>query len=156
VKYQPLTIGEVAERTGAAVSALRYYESLGLIHSSRTSGNQRRFPRHVLRRVSIIQIAGRFGIPLSEVSEIFAALPTNRSPTRADWRKIATRWHDKLESRRRAIERMQQELTGCIGCGCLSLKSCKTLNLGDELASEGPGPRRLMDPESESTIDNVI
>ncbi|MGL6235141.1 MAG: redox-sensitive transcriptional activator SoxR [Segniliparus sp.] len=144
-KYQLLTIGEVAERTGAAVSALRYYESLGLIRSTRTAGNQRRFPRHVLRRVSIILVAGRFGIALSEVAEVFACLPEDRSPTRADWRRIATKWHDKLEARRSAIERMQAELTGCIGCGCLSLKSCATLNWGDELATRGPGPRRLPD-----------
>ncbi|EFV14451.1 redox-sensitive transcriptional activator SoxR [Segniliparus rugosus] len=149
VKNQPLTIGEVAERTGAAVSALRYYESLGLIRSTRTAGNQRRFPRHALRRVSIILVAGRFGIPLAEVAEVFEGLPEDRSPTRADWRKIATRWHSKLEARRSALEQMQAQLTGCIGCGCLSLKSCATLNWGDELAAQGPGPRRLTDPSAD-------
>ncbi|ADG97477.1 transcriptional regulator, MerR family [Segniliparus rotundus DSM 44985] len=143
VKHQLLSIGDVAERTGTAVSALRYYESLGLIRSTRTAGNQRRFPRHTLRRVSVILAAGRFGIPLAEVAEVFAGLPEDRSPNRADWRRIAARWHDRLEARRKAIEQMQAELTGCIGCGCLSLKSCMTLNWGDELRAEGPGPRRL-------------
>jgi MerR family redox-sensitive transcriptional activator SoxR len=138
-----LTVGEVARRAGIATSAVRFYEDQGLISSIRTSGNQRRYPRYVLRRLGVISAARRFGIPLSEVSEIFGALPDNRMPSKGDWRRISRQWHERLETRRRELARLEDELVGCIGCGCLSLNTCRVLNPEDLLASDGPGPRRL-------------
>lgn len=138
-----LTAGEVARRTGVAISALHFYEREGLISASRTAGNQRRYARHVLRRVSIIQVAKRMGIPLTEVADEFARLPADRMPSTRDWERISRHWRGRLEARRRELERMERELTGCIGCGCLSLSTCRVFNPGDSLAADGPGPRRL-------------
>ncbi|WP_280452305.1 redox-sensitive transcriptional activator SoxR [Nocardia cyriacigeorgica] len=138
-----LTVGEVAQRAGIATSAVRFYEDQGLITSIRTSGNQRRFRRHVLRRLSLILVAKRLGIPLTEVAEVFAALPEDRMPSKRDWQRISRRWRSHLAARRRELEALERELTGCIGCGCLSLQTCWVLNPGDSLSDEGPGPRRL-------------
>ncbi|MFC7375773.1 redox-sensitive transcriptional activator SoxR [Brachybacterium sp. GCM10030267] len=144
-----LTIGEMSRRTGVAVSALRYYEDLGLIASVRTAGNQRRYARHMLRRVSLITVAKRLGMPLSEVHEAFGDVPMERTPSHADWQRASRRWKSQLEERRRGLERLEHELTGCIGCGCLSLRACALLNPDDALAATGSGPRRLDDiPES--------
>lgn len=140
-----LTIGDMSRRTGVAVSALRYYEDLGLIASTRTSGNQRRYPRHMLRRISLIAVAKRLRIPLTDVQEAFASVPLDRTPSHEDWQRASRAWKRQLEERRRGIERLEQELTGCIGCGCLSMKACALLNPDDALASIGPGPRRLED-----------
>ena len=140
-----MTIGEMSARTGVAASALRYYEDLGLVSSVRTGGNQRRYPRHMLRRVSLIAVAKRLGMPLSDVQEAFGEVPMEYTPSHADWQKASRRWKKKLEERRRAIERLEHELTGCIGCGCLSLKACALLNPDDALAATGAGPRRLED-----------
>ena len=148
VPHEPgelLTIGEMSRRTGVAASALRYYEELDLIGSVRTGGNQRRYPRHMLRRVSLISVAKRLGIPLSDVKEAFGDVPMESTPSHADWQRASRRWKRRLEERRRAIERLEYELTGCIGCGCLSLKACALLNPDDALAEGGPGPRRLQD-----------
>lgn len=138
-----LTVGEVANRAGIAPSAVRYYEAQGLISSVRTAGNQRRYPRYVLRRIGIILASRRFGVPLSEVAEVFEGLPHDRMPGKQDWRRISAAWRDRLEERRRELELLEAELTGCIGCGCLSLNTCIALNPGDRLAAEGPGPRRI-------------
>ncbi|MFF8956228.1 redox-sensitive transcriptional activator SoxR [Streptomyces sp. NPDC014894] len=138
-----LTVGEVALRAGIATSAVRFYEERGLIASERTPGNQRRYPRHVLRRISLILAAKRMGIPLSEVLEVFRPLPDGRMPAKRDWERISRRWAGLLEVRRREIEELQREITGCIGCGCLSLQRCGVLNPGDELGEAGAGPRRL-------------
>jgi len=138
-----LTVGEVARRTGVAVSALHFYERLGLIASSRSPGGQRRYARHVIRRVSVIQVAKRMDIPLAEVAEVFANLPQDRMPGKSDWRRISERWRGRLEARRLEIERMERELVECIGCGCVSLRSCRVLNPDDTLASDGAGPRLL-------------
>ncbi|AJT40398.1 redox-sensitive transcriptional activator SoxR [Psychromicrobium lacuslunae] len=138
-----LTVGEVSRRTGVPVSALHFYENQGLIYAERTSGNQRRYPRHMLRRISLVQVAKRLGIPLAEVAEVFAALPMDRIPRKKDWDVISQRWKQHLEARRQEIERLEQELTGCIGCGCLSMNRCRLLNPADALAEEGPGARRL-------------
>ncbi|NYE96514.1 MerR family redox-sensitive transcriptional activator SoxR [Psychromicrobium silvestre] len=138
-----LTVGEVSRRTGVAVSALHFYESQGLIFAERTSGNQRRYPRHMLRRISLVQVAKRLGIPLSEVAEVFAGLPADRVAKKKDWELISRRWKQHLEARRKEIERLEAELTGCIGCGCLSMNRCRLLNPSDSLAEEGPGARRL-------------
>ncbi|ATG56342.1 redox-sensitive transcriptional activator SoxR [Brachybacterium ginsengisoli] len=148
-----LTIGGMSARTGVAASALRYYEELGLIGSVRTGGNQRRYARHMLRRVSLVSVAKRLGIPLTDVKDAFGDVPMDRTPTHAEWQKASRRWKAKLEERRRAIERLEYELTGCIGCGCLSLKACALLNPDDALAEAGPGPRRLAEiPEEEGEL----
>lgn len=138
-----LSIGEVSERTGVAVSALRFYEEHGLIVSERTVGNQRRFRRHMLRRVALVSVAKRLGIPLVDVGEAFASVPMGRTPSHKDWQRASRIWKRQLEQRRRALERLEHELTGCIGCGCLSMKACSLLNPDDALSATGSGPRRL-------------
>ncbi|MFS0853178.1 redox-sensitive transcriptional activator SoxR [Microbacterium sp. 179-I 3D4 NHS] len=142
---EPLTIGEMTRRTGVAASALHFYESLGLIASTRTPGNQRRYPRHMLRRVSLITVAKRLGIPLSDVQAAFADVPLTETPTHDDWQRASRRWKRELEKRREGIERLERELTGCIGCGCLSMKACRLLNPDDALSSRGSGPLRLQE-----------
>ncbi len=141
-----LTVGEVARRGGVAVSTLHFYEAQGLIHSWRNSGNQRRYPREVLRRVAIIKVAQRTGIPLAEIREALATLPGNRTPDAADWARLSRRWRASLEDRIARLTRLRDQLDGCIGCGCLSLGVCPLRNPWDKLASEGPGPR-LLDPD---------
>ncbi|MFJ4998382.1 redox-sensitive transcriptional activator SoxR [Microbacterium sp. NPDC088619] len=146
--YEPLTIGEMSRRTGVAPSALHFYESLGLIASTRTAGNQRRYARHMLRRVSLITVAKRLGIPLSDVHDAFADVPLTQTPSHEDWQRASRRWKRELEKRREGIERLERELTGCIGCGCLSMKACGLLNPGDALSSQGAGPQRLRDEDA--------
>lgn len=138
-----LSIGDVVRRTGVAASALHYYEQMGLIAAHRTSGNQRRYHRHMIRRISLILVAKRLGIGLADVREAFATLPMDTVPTVRDWQRVSQRWHAQLEERKREIEQLERELTGCIGCGCLSMTVCKLLNPEDELGAQGPGPRRL-------------
>ena len=140
-----LTVGEVAARAGVAVSTLHFYESKGLIHSWRNAGNQRRYPREVLRRVAIIKVAQRTGIPLAEIRDALSSLPEGRTPTAADWRKLSARWQADLDERIERLTRLRDHMDSCIGCGCLSLKVCPLRNPLDELAEEGPGPR-LLDP----------
>lgn len=142
-----LSIGEMSRRTGVAVSALHFYETLNLIASTRTSGNQRRYPRHMLRRVSLITVARRLGIPLSDVQEAFADVPLTVTPSHVDWQRASRRWKRDLERRREGIERLERELTGCIGCGCLSMKACGLLNPDDTLGTQGAGPQRLQDTQ---------
>ncbi|RZQ66003.1 redox-sensitive transcriptional activator SoxR [Amycolatopsis suaedae] len=138
-----LTVGEVSARSGVAVSALHFYERQNLIHSRRTAGNQRRYRRDVLRRVALIRIAHRVGIPLAEVAEILALLPDNRTPTRADWQKISECWRARLEQRMRDLQQLRDDFTDCVGCGCLSIDRCKLANPNDILGEQGAGPRRL-------------
>ncbi|MCP1428708.1 MerR family redox-sensitive transcriptional activator SoxR [Microbacterium foliorum] len=145
---EPLTIGEMSRRTGVAPSALHFYEGLGLIASTRTTGNQRRYARHMLRRVSLITVAKRLGIPLSDVQDAFADVPLTQTPSHEDWQRASRRWKRELEKRREGIERLERELTGCIGCGCLSMKACGLLNPDDALGSQGAGPRRLSDEDA--------
>ncbi|GAA1077613.1 redox-sensitive transcriptional activator SoxR [Nocardiopsis metallicus] len=139
-----LTVGQVAERAGVAISALHFYERQGLIHSRRTTGNQRRYRRDTLRRVSFIRISQRVGIPLARIRQALDQLPENRTPTRADWAAVSAQWRDELDARITQLIRLRDDLTGCIGCGCLSLNTCVLSNPEDELAATGPGPRRLM------------
>jgi MerR family redox-sensitive transcriptional activator SoxR len=138
-----LSVGEVAARSGVAVSALRFYEAQGLIISVRSSGNQRRYPRDVLRVVSVIKVAQRVGIPLAEIGEALTALPQGRTPTAADWRQMSAKWKTRLDERITRLMRLRDELDRCIGCGCLSIKACRLRNPLDELAGEGAGPRLL-------------
>ena len=139
-----VTIGEMASRTGVAQSALRYYERLGLIHSTRTSGNQRRYPRSMIRRVSFIRIAQRVGLSLEEIREALATLPENRTPTVADWARLSRSWRKRLDRQITLLQRLRDNLDGCIGCGCLSLKKCNLYNPNDVLAELGPGPQNLL------------
>ena len=139
-----LTIGDFAARSGVAPSALRYYEREGLIRSTRTSGNQRRYQRSELRRVGFIKIAQQVGVSLDEIRDALAALPENRTPTKADWTRLSAHWRRRLEERITLMERLRDQLTGCIGCGCLSLKRCTLINPGDWLATTGSGPRKLL------------
>jgi MerR family redox-sensitive transcriptional activator SoxR len=141
-----LSVSEMSGRTGVAPSALRFYEELGLISSSRTPGNQRRYHRHMLRRVSLISVAKNLGIPLADVQIAFRGLPTDSTPSHEDWQRSSRRWKKALEARRSGIEKLERELTGCIGCGCLSMKACTLLNPNDTLGDSGAGPRRLNDP----------
>lgn len=141
-----LTIGDMAARSGVAQSALRYYEREGLIRSTRTSGNQRRYERHELRRIAFIRIAQQVGVSLEEIREALAALPENRTPTKADWARLSARWRRKLEARIAMMERLRDQLTGCIGCGCLSLSRCKLINPDDRLAARGKGPQMIINP----------
>jgi MerR family redox-sensitive transcriptional activator SoxR len=134
----------VAERSGFAVSALHFYERKGLIRSHRTSGNQRRFDRDVLRRLAIVRMGTELGVPLTEVAEALSHVAAGHTPSVADWRRMSEHWHDKLSRRIVLMTRMRDELSGCIGCGCLSTSSCPLMNPGDQLAHEGSGPRRLM------------
>lgn len=138
-----LSVGEVAARSGVAVSALHFYESKGLIRSMRTRGNQRRYPREVLRVVAIIKVAQRLGIPLASVREALASLPKGRTPTAADWRRLSARWRTELDERIARLTRLRSELDRCIGCGCLSIRDCWLRNPWDRLAENGPGPQLL-------------
>jgi MerR family redox-sensitive transcriptional activator SoxR len=141
-----LTIGDMAARSGVAPSALRFYEHQGLISSTRTGGNQRRYERHELRRIAFIRIAQQVGVSLEEIREALAELPENRTPTRADWARLSARWRRKLEERITLMERLRDQLTGCIGCGCLSLSRCKLINPEDRLATRGAGPQMIINP----------
>jgi len=139
-----LTVGQVAERSGLAVSALHFYERKGLIRSYRTAGNQRRYDRDVLRRLAIVRMAQELGIPLAEVGEALARVPIGHTPTAEDWRQMSAVWYEKLDRRVTMLTRMRDELNGCIGCGCLSTTNCPLMNAGDHLHAEGSGPRRLL------------
>jgi MerR family redox-sensitive transcriptional activator SoxR len=138
-----LTPGEMAHRSGVAVSALHFYERQGLIASSRTAGNQRRYARETLRRVAFIRMSQRLGIPLSRVREALATLPTERVPTSRDWARLSAGWRQDLDDRILHLQRLRDNLASCIGCGCLSLRTCALSNPGDVLADLGPGAARL-------------
>jgi MerR family redox-sensitive transcriptional activator SoxR len=142
---QELTIGALAERTGVAPSALRFYESEGMIHSRRSDGNQRRYRRDMIRRVSFIRVAREVGLSLEEIREALDSLPEGRTPDEKDWERLAVSWRPRIEAQIRLLERLRDRLDGCIGCGCLSLKKCRLLNPDDRLGERGPGPHRLVD-----------
>ena len=145
-----LTIGETAQRAGVATSALRFYEAQGLIESERTAGNQRRFRRHELRRIALIRAAQSLGLTLHEISEALDSLPGRRSPTKADWERLAGQWRSTIDERIAALQLLRDEVSSCIGCGCLWLQSCGLYNAGDPPASRGHGARYLMgDPRDE-------
>jgi MerR family redox-sensitive transcriptional activator SoxR len=135
-----LTIGELSERSGIATSAIRYYEDRGLIRSRRTPGNQRRYERPMLRRLAFIRTAQRVGLSLEEIEEALGALPSNRTPTRADWTRLSRGWRPRIDAQIAQLERLRDTLDSCIGCGCLSLRRCNLSNPGDLAADRGPGP----------------
>ncbi|MFN3985530.1 MAG: redox-sensitive transcriptional activator SoxR [Rhodocyclaceae bacterium] len=138
-----LSVGEVAERSGLAVSAIHFYERKGLIRSVRSTGNQRRYARDVLRRIGIIKVAQKTGISLETIRAALQTLPDERTPTAEDWRRLSAQWHADLDARIARLTRLRVLLTGCIGCGCLSMDDCPLRNPWDELAAQGPGPRLL-------------
>jgi MerR family redox-sensitive transcriptional activator SoxR len=135
-----LTIGELSERSGVAPSAVRYYEDRGLIRSRRTAGNQRRYERAMLRRLAFIRTAQRVGLSLEEIEESLRTLPSNRTPTKADWSRLSRSWRPRLDAQIAQLERLRDTLDSCIGCGCLSLRRCSLSNPDDEAAVRGPGP----------------
>jgi MerR family redox-sensitive transcriptional activator SoxR len=134
-----LTVSEVAERSGFAPSALRFYEREGLLHATRTTGNQRRYERNVLRRLAFVRAARNVGLSLDEVAGALATLPDGRTPTRADWARLSRTWRHRLDDQIAALERLRDGLDSCIGCGCLSLKKCAMQNPADLAGSHGPG-----------------
>jgi MerR family redox-sensitive transcriptional activator SoxR len=140
---ETLGIGEFAARSGVPPSALRYYERLGLIRAVRTGGNQRRYQRAELRRVAFVRIAQQVGASLEEIRAALDSLPGSRTPTAADWARLSERWRRQLDERITLLTSLRDDLTSCIGCGCLSLRRCRLYNPGDTLAAEGPGPRLL-------------
>jgi MerR family transcriptional regulator, redox-sensitive transcriptional activator SoxR len=134
-----LTIGHLAERAGVATSAIRFYESRGLISSIRTTGNQRRYEASTLRRIAFIRTAQRVGLTLDEIGDALATLPDGRTPTKSDWHRLSKAWRPRLDEQIERIERLRDRLDSCIGCGCLSLKTCALSNPGDVVAERGPG-----------------
>src|SRR5882757_3763684 len=138
-----LTIGQLAERAGCATSAVRYYESLGLVTATRTSGGQRRFRRETLRRIAFIRAAQNVGLSLEEIREALTELPGARTPTKADWSRVSATWRSRLDRRIDALVAVREGLTACIGCGCLSLRRCSLSNPQDVAAAIGPGARYL-------------
>ena len=141
-----LAIGDVAARSGVAPSALRFYESRGLIRADRNAGGQRRYRRDVLRRVAFIRAAQRVGLSLTEITEALSDLPSGRTPTRADWARLSRHWRERLDERIRLLTELRDDLTSCIGCGCLSLRTCALYNPADQAAELGPGPRLHLSP----------
>ena len=141
---EELTIGELAVRSGVATSALRFYEDVGLLVSRRTDGNQRRYARATLRRVALIQAGRAAGISLEEIRTALGDLPHDRTPTKRDWERLSRRWRRDVEERVARLETLRDQLTSCIGCGCLSLRSCALFNPGDRAAGLGPGARYLL------------
>src|SRR6266436_1485916 len=140
---QELTIGELSARSGVAASALRFYERKGLIESTRTDGNQRRYPGVTLRRVALVQAGKAAGIPLERIRAALDTLPDGRSPTKRDWERLSSSWRRELDERIETLEAIRARLTTCIGCGCLSLKRCGLLNPSDAAADLGPGAHFL-------------
>jgi MerR family redox-sensitive transcriptional activator SoxR len=141
-----LTIGQLSARSGVPQSALRFYERKGLIAADRSGGNQRRYPTVALRRVALVQAGRVAGIPLERIRAALDTLPADRSPTKRDWERLSRSWRAELDERIATLEGIRGRLTGCIGCGCLSLRRCALLNPGDEAAHDGPGAHYLIEP----------
>ncbi len=150
-----IPIGELAARSGVATSALRFYEERGLIAADRTAGNQRVYSRPTLRRVAFIRAAQEVGLTLDEIGRALATLPSGRTPVKQDWERLSRAWRDRLDERIADLERLRDRLTGCIGCGCLSLRSCRLLNPDDRLAANGAGARYLLRDEAQDSRDLV-
>ncbi len=143
--FAQLTVGQVAERSGVAVSALHFYERAGLLTSSRTASNQRRYSRSALRRIAFIRASQRVGISLARIRGALEELPDDRPPSVADWERLSEGWRVDLDARIAQLQALRDDLTECIGCGCLSLQTCHLTNPGDVLGRQGPGARRLLD-----------
>ena len=139
-----LTIGDLSERTGLAVSAIRFYETHGIVHPVRNAGGHRRYGRHDLRRLSFVMAAQKLGFSLQTVADQLVKLPNHKAPSKTDWSRISKSFRKDIDARIEALERLRDTLDGCIGCGCLSLDVCKLYNPDDVKSAEGPGPRNLM------------
>jgi MerR family transcriptional regulator, redox-sensitive transcriptional activator SoxR len=137
---RPLSAGKVAARSGVAVSTIHFYEAKGLVKGWRSAGNQRRYSRDVLRRVAIIKVAQRLGLPLSMIKRAIDSLPGGRTPTAKDWQRLSIGWREELDRRIALLQKLRGQLDGCIGCGCLSLKVCHLRNPGDTVSAKGTGP----------------
>lgn len=151
-----MTIGDVARRSGVAASALRFYEDRGLISSERAGSGHRRYPRPVLRRIAFIVYAQRIGLTLHEIALELAKLPDNHAPTRRDWSRLSTKWSRRIDLRIAELERLQNGLTECIGCGCLSLDRCHLANPNDHAAASGPGPRYWIGDGPQAAASDVV
>ena len=145
-----LTIGDLAARSGVRTSALRFYESQGLITSRRTTGNQRRYAREMVRRVAVIRAAHNLGLTLEEIGRALSQLPETRTPNRRDWERLSTTWRSLLDGRIAGLQALRDQLSGCIGCGCLSLETCGLLNPDDRAAARGSGARYLIGDSPEA------
>ncbi len=140
---RPLSAGQVAARSGVAVSTIHFYEAKGLIRGWRSNGNQRRYSRDILRRVAIIKVAQRLGLPLAMIKQAIDSLPGGRTPTARDWKRLSGAWREELDRRIALLQKLRGQLDGCIGCGCLSLKTCQLRNPGDAMSEQGAGPQLL-------------
>jgi MerR family transcriptional regulator, redox-sensitive transcriptional activator SoxR len=140
---RPLSAGQVAARSGVAISTVHFYEAKGLVKGWRSTGNQRRYGRDVLRRVAIIKVAQRLGLPLSMIKQAIDSLPGGRTPTAADWKRLSTGWRQELDRRIALLRKLRGQLDSCIGCGCLSLKVCHLRNPGDSVSDQGSGPQLI-------------
>ncbi len=147
-----LTIGDLADRSGVATSALRFYETKGLIESRRTDGNQRRYLRATLRRVALIRAGQELGLSLAELADALATLPHDMTPNKRDWERLSHAWRKRLDEQIAELIALRDDLTDCIGCGCLSLKSCAIFNPGDVASSLGAGPRYLLGDSSDEFV----
>jgi MerR family redox-sensitive transcriptional activator SoxR len=147
-----LTIGELSHRSGVAASALRFYETVGLVDSERTLGNQRRYARHMIRRVAFIRAAQRVGLSLEEIQSALSSLPDGRTPTKSDWQRVSRAWTARIDRQIADLEQLKRKLTGCIGCGCLSLRTCSLSNPDDVEADRGSGPAWLATDENQGRI----
>ena len=151
-KDDRITIGALADRSGAATSAIRYYDELGLLRSERTTGGHRVFPRHALRRLALIRVAQRLGLSLEEIATALADLPVEHAATKADWARLSKAWRGRLDARIADLESLRDDLTSCIGCGCLSLATCGLYNPRDVAAGAGDGPRFLLGDDRETYV----
>ena len=151
-----ITIGELAKRAGVAASALRFYEAEGLLKSSRTAGQQRQFKRDALRRVAFIRAAQTVGLSLQDIRAAFVTLPRNRTPTKADWAQLSRAWQPLLDERIQTLTRLRDQLTSCIGCGCLSLKACALYNPNDAAKIRGNGPRYLLGDKASEVLAELV
>jgi MerR family transcriptional regulator, redox-sensitive transcriptional activator SoxR len=152
-REEVIPIGELSARSGVATSALRFYESEGLIRSERTGGGHRVYPRNILRRVAFIRISQRMGLTLQEIGEALAILPAGRAPTKREWERLSRSWRSRLDDRIAVLEGLRDDLTGCIGCGCLSLRSCALYNPDDVASSRGTGPRYLLGDDPDEVVN---
>lgn len=139
-----IAIGQLAERTGLSVSAIRFYEEKGLVTPDRNAGGQRRFLRSDIRRLSFVMVAQQLGFSISQIADRLHGLPNQRTPTKADWERLSKSFRSELDDRIKALETLRDKLDSCIGCGCLSLKNCKLYNPDDSAARHGAGPRYLL------------
>lgn len=147
-----LSIGELSHRSGVAPSALRFYEEIGLLAAERTTGNQRRYARHMLRRIAFIRAAQRVGLSLDEIADALGSLPEGRTPTKADWTRVSGAWTARIDRQIADLEQLKTKLTGCVGCGCLSMRTCVLSNPDDIQSTAGPGPAWLATDENGGVI----